>query len=334
MSLRGKLAVALLVSLLMVVGALYFIGIGCDGGVPHGTEKSLTEEPPPELPPETPEVEIAAVEPVVEEPTTEQRGGRRLLAKGGWVSTGRVVENSRITKGGGAADLRPVDGGFVYLNAYPLPKDRVDDPIRVHRQPIGRDGRFRFKGVPGEPLQFVIDVQGFAIRTLRVELDKRAEAGAEKNFDDMFLYPSTDVRFHVSDPQGGPALGAKVFPKMSSSDSFHQRIQDAAEGVRLATEEGEGIYLATGMPTGKCNVQVAAEGYAFPKRIYFDSPLPEDEDPFPIVLEVGLPFAGYVFTIDGDPVYDALVDCANSQSRTGEDGHFVVEHVATGNHRV
>ena len=106
------------------------------------------------------------------------------------------------------------------------------------------------------------------------------------------------------------------------------------QGVRLATEEEDGMYVAERMQTGKCNIVAQAPGYARFKRTYFESPLPEHNDPMTVVLERGEPSSGFVYSKAGDPVEGARVECNGQHGISKKDGSFLVEHIRRGTRRL
>ena len=114
MSIRGKIAIALSLSAVVVVGVLYFVLLDRDNN--EALEESVVEAPEklPDVSPPATEPELAVT--AEEAPPSEEAPAKRTRTRRGWILKGRIVDDpAKVQTGEGP--LTPMAGALVSLTS-------------------------------------------------------------------------------------------------------------------------------------------------------------------------------------------------------------------------
>lgn len=352
MVLRSKLTLALSLSALLV-GVLLYLGVGSFGDppvhdlpavAPREQVETIEEsyEPPPEV------AQVAPKDPPATAPDPQARRVvtyRPLLTQGGWTLLGRIVALDEEEQFGSNAveepDAQPMKGVSVRLKPHPRHPD--EHPIATHERVTKADGRFEFRGLPGDVwLRFEIDEPRSAFRTLSFRLGEPREEGV-KELGDIALDPAQRLTFRLVSPNGAPIRKGSVLvnatsanPRRSSRLSSIGIHESRRRAVEIQKDGQEGLYVLERAVSGPMYLDASAPGHSPTGRVEFESPL--EDGPLEIELETGHTIAGQVLTSDGQPIVRAelaggLASTAE-RARTDERGEFLFEGLAAGQHTV
>ncbi|HKE02101.1 MAG TPA: carboxypeptidase-like regulatory domain-containing protein, partial [Planctomycetota bacterium] len=124
----------------------------------------------------------------------------------------------------------------------------------------------------------------------------------------IVLWPGASISGRVVDPDGRPVAGASIF-----LSSTRERREGEDTYAPIATTSAEGAYQASGLPSGRADLGIAAAGWSDAVqpgiRLRSDGP-----NVFDVTLRAEEPLAGTVVDDVGDPVAAARVRVTRSDA--------------------
>ena len=228
---------------------------------------------------------------------------------------------------------RVVDrAGHGIAGAAVHPVQQIDDldqlEVRLReRQPAAvsaGDGSFVLGDQPsGAPLSLVISAQGFIPAGLRGVRTPVAQPVVVR------LDPAALVRGRVVDEDGAGIPGAKVFLEWRSSLPEKPSVLTGEHAARTAVSDREGRFELRGVPEGSGEVTVEADGFVASDSL--SVAIPQDpKKEWTVVLQRGATLEGRISTRQGDPVGGARVTAESAQTRSDDDGRYLLAGVPLG----
>jgi protocatechuate 3,4-dioxygenase beta subunit len=222
-----------------------------------------------------------------------------------------VLERRRAVVGRvlGARD-RPVEGAEVKLVAAgSLPAGEEAAAA------TGADGRFRIAGAPGARFTVEVSKPGYAPLAWRDLPAPPGEGAIDLGVLD--LVPGAAVEGTVSDPQGRPIAGARVWLLAAPGSSRRTRDRGAgAEPAARADAEG-GFRLADLRPGEPVGLRIDADGYLAAEVPAVEPPTAA---PLAVVLEPAARVSGRVVDAGGAPIAGAEVRLGPREAAAGTAG--------------
>lgn len=200
-----------------------------------------------------------------------------------------------------------------------------DDP---HQRPVGEEiqrlavsnaeGLFEIANAPGGEVRLDVTAQGFmAAEEMKVTLPRPDSAPELK----VVLRRGSRLEGRVATTAGKPVPGVRI-------------VVDPASAV----SDAEGVYSVDGVAPGRREVRVLHPHY---RRVVRPVSIEEGTNRLDIELEAGFEVSGRVIDAEGKPVAAAEVELTTQErselrehrARTGEDGSFLLQPVASGRYR-
>jgi protocatechuate 3,4-dioxygenase beta subunit len=246
---------------------------------------------------------------------TPQPAGDLVLRPGVRLA-GRVVDRAG----------RGIAGAAVHLVQQIDDLDRLEARLR-ERQPAAvstGDGTFVLGDQPsGAPLSLVISAQGFlpaGLRGVRAPVARPVVVRLE---------PAALVRGRVLDEDGAGIPGARISLEWRGSLPEKPSIRTSEHAMRTAVADREGRFELRSVPEGSGEVTVEADGFVAADPL--SVAIPQDpRNEWTLVLQRGAILEGRISTRQGDPVGGARVTVDDAQTRSDDDGKYLLTGVPLG----